>query len=246
MLKPTYFYFPKEADNLPPYYKGPYHHRPAGQESSQTADQTTILATIALVLGLKDPYTEGHVRRVSAYAGRLATRLGLHPNEVNDIKLGGLLHDVGKIGFTDQIFRHTGSYLSDEMLSEVRRHPAMGKTLLQQFNFAPPILEYVLYHHERMDGSGYPCGLKADEIPIGAKIISVADCFDAIVTDRPYQKRKGSLEALATLEYLGGKYLCPDIVRMFADDILAHGKISTPIRGHHPLRLGKGYEGSLI
>jgi HD-GYP domain-containing protein (c-di-GMP phosphodiesterase class II) len=238
-----HFYLPKEADILTRYYKAPYHRQPAGQQSSQPANQTTVLATIALVLGLKDPYTEGHVRRVSAYAGRLATRLGLHPDEVNNIKLGGLLHDVGKIGFTDQIFRHTDAYLSEEMLGEVRRHPAMGKTFLQQFNFAPPILECVLYHHERMDGSGYPCGLKADEIPIGAKIISVADCFDAIVTDRPYQKRKGAFEALATLEYLGGKFLCPDIVRIFAADILAHGKISTPPRGHHPLRLGLDMKG---
>jgi len=202
-----------------------------------------MLATIAFVLGLKDPYTEGHVRRVSAYAGRLATKLGLPPDAVNDIGLGGLLHDVGKIGLSDQIFRHTEAHLSAEMLSEVRRHPAMGKTLLQQLNFAPPILEYVLYHHERMDGSGYPRGLKGDEIPIGAKIISVVDCFDAIVTDRPYQKGKGPVQALATLEYLGGKYLCPDVVRVFASDVLTHGKISTPARGHHPLHFGLDMKG---
>jgi HD-GYP domain-containing protein (c-di-GMP phosphodiesterase class II) len=243
VLKPTHFYFPKIADILTQYHKGPYHRQPAGQVLSQTASQTTILAAIAFVLGLKDPYTVGHVHRVSDYAGRLATRLGLAPDEVNDIILGGLLHDVGKIGFSDQIFRHTDGHLSEEMLSEVRRHPAMGKTFLQQFNFAPHILEYVLYHHERVDGGGYPCGLKADEIPIGAKIISVADCFDAIVTDRPYQKRKGLFEALATLEYLGGKYLCPDIVRMFTADILKHGKIRTPTTGHHPLRIGLDMKG---
>jgi HD-GYP domain-containing protein (c-di-GMP phosphodiesterase class II) len=243
VLKPTHFYFPKKTDILTRYFKGPYHGQPAGRVSSQTASQTTILATIALVLGLKDPYTEGHVRRVSAYAGRLATRLGLHPDEVNDIILGGLLHDVGKIGLSDQILRHTDPHLSAEMVSEVRCHPAMGKTYLQQFKFDPHILEFVLYHHERMDGSGYPCGLKADEIPIGAKIISVADCFDAIVTDRPYQKRKGSVEALATLERLSGKYLCPDIVGIFAIDILAHGKISTPARGHHQLHIGLDIKG---
>jgi HD-GYP domain-containing protein (c-di-GMP phosphodiesterase class II) len=238
VLKPTYLYFPKKADILTRYFRGPYHRQPAGQVSSHTASQTTILATIALVLGLKDPYTEGHVRRVSAYAGRLATRLGLHPDEVNDIILGGLLHDVGKIGLSDQIFRHTDAHLTEEMVTEVRRHPAMGKTFLQQFNFAPHILEYVLYHHERMDGSGYPCGLKADEIPIGAKIISVVDCFDAIVTDRPYQKGKGPVEALATLEILGGNCLCSDIVSIFATEILAHGKISSPARGHHHIAHG--------
>ena len=238
-----HFYFPKIADILTQYYKGSYHHQPADGMSSQTASQTTILATIAFVLGLKDPYTVGHVRRVSAYAGRLATRLGLPLGEVNDIILGGLLHDVGKIGFSDKIFRHTDAHLPEEMLSEVRRHPAMGKTFLQQFNFAPHILEYVLYHHERVDGGGYPCGLKADEIPIGAKIISVADCFDAIVTDRPYQKRKGLSEALATLEYLAGKYLCPHIVRMLAADILKHGKIRMPSRGQHPLRPGLDMKG---
>ena len=233
-----HFYFRKKPDTLSRYIKKPYYRQPGGQVSSQTANQTTILATIAFVLGLKDPYTEGHVRRVSAYAGRLATKLGLPPDAVNDIALGGLLHDVGKIALSDQIFRHTDSHLSDEMLSEVRRHPAVGKTLLQQLNFAPRILECVLYHHERMDGSGYPCGLRADEIPIGAKIISVADCFDAIVTDRPYQKGKEPVEALATLQYLGGKYLCPDVVRVFASDVLAHGKINTPARRHHPFHFG--------
>lgn len=238
MLNTTHYYFTKKADILTQYFHGPYHRQPADQVPSQTANQAIILATIAFILGLKDPYTEGHVRRVSVYAGRLATRLGLCPDEVNDIRLGGLLHDVGKIGFSDKIFRRTDAHLSEEIVSEVRRHPDMGKTILQQFKFAPHILDYVLYHHERMDGSGYPCGLKADEIPIGAKIISVADCFDAIVTDRPYQKGKGSVEALATLEYLGGKYLCPDIVRIFAADILAHGKISTPAKRHNQLHLG--------
>jgi HD-GYP domain-containing protein (c-di-GMP phosphodiesterase class II) len=119
----------------------------------------------------------------------------------------------------------------------------MGKTFLQQFNFAPHILEYVLYHHERMDGSGYPCGLSAYEIPIGAKIISVADCFDAIVTDRPYQKGKRTAEALATLQYLGGKVLCPDIVRIFATEILSRGKISTPAKRHNQLNLGMDMKG---
>lgn len=243
MLTTTHYYFIKNTDIFTPYSEGPYHRQRTGQIPSQNANQTIILATIAFVLGLKDPYTQGHVSRVSAYADRLAKRLGLQPDEVNDIRLGGLLHDVGKIGLSDRIFRHTDAHLSDEMVSEVRRHPAMGKTFLQQFNFAPHILDYVLYHHERMDGSGYPCGLKADDIPIGAKIISVADCFDAIVTDRPYQKGKGSLQALATLECLGGKYLCPDIVRIFADDILAHGKICTPAKRDNRLYRPMDMEG---
>ena len=238
-----HFYFPNNTDILSQHFKKTYQRQPTGRVSSQPASQTTILATIAIVMGLKDPYTEGHARRVSGYAGRLATRLGLRSDEVNDIILGGLLHDVGKIGLSDHIFRNTDAHLSEKMVSEVRRHPAMGKTFLQQLDFAPHILDYVLYHHERMDGSGYPCGLRADEIPIGAKIISVADCFDAIVTDRPYQKRKGSLEALATLEHLGGKYLCPDIVRIFAADILANGKIRSLAEKHDPLRLGRDLKG---
>lgn len=237
VVNTTHFYFTKKANYLSQYGHRPYNIHPGSREPYLSADKALVLATLAFILGLKDPYTEGHVRRVAVYAGRLAARLGLHPDEVNDIRLGGLLHDVGKIGLSDRIFRHKEVSLSKQMTAEVRRHPYIGRAILKQFKFPPHVLDYVLYHHERIDGSGYPCGLKADQIPLGAKIISVADCFDAIVTDRPYQKGKGLTEALATLEHLSGKFLCPDIVDIFSAEILAHGKIGALPKKHYALRL---------
>jgi HD-GYP domain-containing protein (c-di-GMP phosphodiesterase class II) len=99
-----------------------------------------------------------------------------------------------------------------DMLAEVHRHPCVGMSILKYFRFPPPIPEYVYCHHERIDGKGYPCGISSAEIPLGAKIISVADCFDAITTDRPYQKGKSIPEALLILDQLSGKSLSPEIV----------------------------------
>ena len=97
---------------------------------------------------------------------------------------------------------------------------------MQDSNFPTPVLEYIYYHHERMDGSGYPCGLKAGDIPLGAKIIAIADCFDAMTTDRPYQKRKSCREALARLQSMRGDALCSDLVNAFVNDIKTQGMIS--------------------
>ena len=93
-------------------------------------------------------------------------------------------------------------------------------------NFLAPVLEYVYCHHERIDGNGYPQGLKADEIPLGAKIIAVADCFDAITTDRPYQKRKTREEAFEILRKMAGSHLCSELVEMFIEDIETNGMLT--------------------
>ena len=191
-----------------------------------TADETHKLKAIDAALGTKDPYTQGHARRVAAYAERLARRIGLKPEKVHEIGLGGLLHDIGKIGLSEQIFNHRTGDLGKEMKEEVRRHPYLGVLLMQDSNFPAPVLEYIYYHHERMDGSGYPCGLKAGDIPLGAKIIAIADCFDAMTTDRPYQKRVRCCEALARLQSMKGYSLCPDLVNAFVNDIKEQGMIT--------------------
>ena len=183
------------------------------------ASQISKLAVIATALKIKDPYTQGHARRVAIYAGRLAKRLGLTRAEVENIHLGGLLHDIGKIALSDRVFNNTNRQLSEELLAEVQRHPQMGAALLKNFNFPAPIIDYVLCHHEKMDGSGYPLGLKSHQIPMGAKIIRVTDCFDAITTDRPYQPRKSSNEALAILRQISGTDLSPELVEVFVEHL---------------------------
>ncbi len=183
------------------------------------ASQISKLAVIATALKIKDPYTQGHARRVAIYAGRLAKRLGLPQAEVENIRLGGLLHDIGKIGLSDRVFNNTNRQLSEELLAEVQRHPQMGAALLKNFAFPAPIIDYVYYHHEKMDGSGYPLGLKSDQIPLGAKIIRVVDCFDAITTDRPYQPHKSWIEALAIMRQISVTDLSPELVEVFIEDI---------------------------
>jgi HD-GYP domain-containing protein (c-di-GMP phosphodiesterase class II) len=190
-----------------------------------TAAQINKLSAIDTALGTKDPYTQGHARRVSVYAMRLASRMGLTAEEVRHIGIGGMLHDVGKIGLNERIFDNTTGHLCQEMQAEVRRHPYLGVLLLEGSDFPTPVLDYIYYHHERMDGSGYPCGLKADDIPLGAKIIAVADCFDAITTDRPYQKRKSCRDAIALLHAMSGDTLCSDLVTAFVNEIEENGML---------------------
>jgi len=183
------------------------------------------LSAIDTALGTKDRYTQGHARRVALYAMRLGRRKGLSPEDVGHIGIGGMLHDVGKIGLNQQIFKNSTAYLCRELRDEVRRHPYIGVSLLQGIEFLIPVLDYVYYHHERMDGSGYPCGLTADQIPLGAKIIGVVDCFDAITTDRPYQKRKSCREALYILRQMSGRSLCSELVETFVEEIEENGMI---------------------
>jgi HD-GYP domain-containing protein (c-di-GMP phosphodiesterase class II) len=183
------------------------------------------LSAIDAALGTKDRYTQEHARRVALYAMRLARRKGLPPEDVGHIGIGGMLHDVGKIGLNQQIFKNNTACLCREMRAEVRRHPYIGVSLLQGIDFLAPVLDYVYYHHERMDGTGYPCGLTADQIPLGAKIIGVVDCFDAITTDRPYQKRKSCREALYILRQMSARSLCPELVETFVKEIEENGMI---------------------
>jgi len=198
------------------------------------------LSAISSALKTKDRYTEGHARRVALYAMRLARRLRLPSEEIGNIGIGGLLHDVGKIGLSDRIFSNKTEQLAGELLEEVRRHPDIGVSLLEGIDSLSPVLDYVHYHHERMDGSGYPCGLKSDEIPLGARIISVVDCFDAITTDRPYQRRKTCTEAFAILRRMANHELCPDLVEAFVADIEENGMIDEEPAEDHirlPLRV---------
>ena len=181
------------------------------------------LAAITAALGIKDPYTGGHARRVAIYAQRLAERIGLNPVEAEKIRLGGLLHDIGKIGLSGQVLKNTHNRLSADMLTQVRRHPEIGVAILEHFNFPKAVINFVHFHHEKMDGSGYPHGLRSYQIPLGAKIIRVADCFDAITTDRPYQQRKNWIEAFTILHQIRGTDLNSELVDAFMSDIKENG-----------------------
>ena len=175
------------------------------------------------LLNMKDRYTRKHAWRVAIYARRLAERIGLNGIDVENIWLGGLLHDIGKIGLSAKLLNNTHNQLSDDMLAEVQQHPLIGEAVLKGFDIAPAVIDFVRYHHEKMDGSGYPFGLQKNQIPLGARIIRVADCFDAITTDRPYQQRKSWIEAVAILRQISGTDLDPELVDTFIVDIKEKG-----------------------
>ena len=186
-------------------------------------NDTDALLLMASALGLKDRYTHAHAHRVAEYAKRLAVRAGLPMMDVRLIGMGGMLHDVGKLALSDQIFSYQNAGLTDDMMTEVHSHPLIGAALLQKISCRQAISDAVLFHHERIDGSGYPFGLKGDEIPLSARIVSIADCFDAVTTDRPYQKRKSCKAATSLLMESAGKSFTADLVFLFVEEIKDNG-----------------------
>lgn len=140
-----------------------------------------------------------------------------------NIALGGMLHDVGKLGLSDRIFSHQQAALSQEMVGEVQTHPIIGAQMLRHIHCSKSISQAVLFHHERIDGSGYPFGLSGAEIPLEARIVSVADCFDAITTDRPYQRRKTLTHAVTILNQMAGDCLDAEMVTVLLQEIECNG-----------------------
>jgi HD-GYP domain-containing protein (c-di-GMP phosphodiesterase class II) len=190
-----------------------------------SGNNTHALLLMASALGLKDSYTHAHAHRVAEYGKRLAVRAGLSMGEVLQISMGGMLHDIGKLALSDQIFSHKNAVLTDDMMEEVHNHPLIGAALLRKVTCRRAISDAVLFHHERIDGSGYPFGLKGDEIPLSARIVSIADCFDAITTDRPYQRRKSCKAAMALLTECTGTSFSADLVPLFIEEIRINGMV---------------------
>lgn len=186
-------------------------------------NNTQVLFMMAAALEERDRYTHAHAQRVAAYSRRLATRLGLSGEMLINITLGGMLHDVGKLALSDRIFSNAQAACSKDMRGEVLSHPLIGASLLRQISCSKTIIETVLYHHERIDGSGYPFGLEGDGIPLSAQIVSIADCFDAMTTDRPYQRRKSLTHTYFIMKGMAGKSLDKELVSLMMTEIQAEG-----------------------
>lgn len=155
----------------------------------QSRNQLATLLTLAEALDLRDPSTALHSRTVADYAEGMARELGLDDDLVERVRLAGLLHDIGKIGIPDSVLLKPGK-LTDEQWAQMREHPQIGARMLNQVEYAD-IRDWVMSHHERPDGRGYPHGLAGDEIPIGARILAVADSYEAMTADRVYRKAPG-------------------------------------------------------
>ena len=169
------------------------------------------LLGLANALEAKDVYTRGHSERVGATSRRLALALGLASPDVEIVARAGLLHDIGKIGIPEVVLRKAGP-LTDEEWTLMRRHPVIGAQIVAPFEFFAAGAIVIRHHHERVDGSGYPDGLAGDAIPLGARIVAVADVYDALTSDRPYRPAMSEDEALGHLQAQAGRGLDETIV----------------------------------
>ena len=194
----------------------------------------------AVAIDCKDKYTQGHSERVGKYSEIIARELGWSEEEVEGIAIAGYLHDIGKL-IVDRDIINAPYKIDAKKSSELNRHPAAGYEILRPIKH--PFADIPLmarYHHERPDGRGYPDGLKDEEIPLGAKIVSLADSFDAMTTDRPYRRRRSFVEVLADFRRNAGQQFSPAVVAALCRALLKEARGQT--RPRHIMRLlGKDY-----
>src|SRR5207249_9956311 len=182
-------------------------------EKLQFSYEDTLKA-LAAALDTRDTETLGHSSRVSEYTIAIAQRMGVQEPVLTDIRRGALLHDVGKIGIPDAVLRKPGK-LSPEEWVEMKRHPEIGHRILSGISFLERSLPIVISHQERFDGSGYPQGLRGEEIPLGARIFAVVDTLDAMTSDRPYRRALSYETARQEIIRNSGIQFDPSVVEVF-------------------------------
>ena len=170
-----------------------------------------MLTVLANAIEARNAYASGHTRRVGAFAQAAACRLGFGEPALRAVELGSVLHDIGEIGIPDRVLTKPGP-LTPEEEEQVMRHPSIGARLLRSVPELGHLLPFVLHHHERYDGTGYPHGLAENAIPLGARLLAVADAFDAMTTDRPYRARLNPSTAIAELTDGAGGQFDPGVV----------------------------------
>ena len=212
------------------------------------------IEALALAIEAKDHTTHEHLRRVRVYAVEVGKQLGLSGPELEALKAAALLHDIGKLAVPEHIISKPGR-LTQEEFEKMKIHPVVGAEILERVSFPYPVAPIVRAHHEKWDGSGYPYGLRGEEIPLGARILSAVDCLDALASDRQYRRAMGLEEAMSEVADLAGKSFDPAVVdvlkRHYAElerlsqatpEIAA--KLSTEVRIDKGLEPGAGYQGA--
>lgn len=207
--------------------------------ASYRTQRALFLGTIealAAAIDAKDSYTCGHSRRVAMISHSIALAIGMSASEAERVRIAGLVHDVGKIGVPEAVLCK-GGRLTDEEFAEIKKHPVIGHRILKDLPSFEDVLPGVLHHHERMDGRGYPAGLSGDAIPMVARIIGVADTFDAMSSSRSYRAAMPREKVLSELQRSAGAQLDPDMVKAFLtldlavyDQMVAEATAQLPIR----------------
>ena len=172
------------------------------------------LIMLVNAIDLRDHYTRGHVERVMSYALTIAKNLGVSQLEEDGVRFGAILHDIGKIHIRDDVLRKTGPLNSEEWI-EMKRHPIVGAEMVKDIPYLVPAIPVIRYHHERWNGSGYPAGLVGEAIPRTARIVAVADSFDAMTTERPYRPTLSPPDAYQQILRCSGELFDPKVVESF-------------------------------
>ncbi|HEX7164136.1 MAG TPA: HD-GYP domain-containing protein [Trebonia sp.] len=203
--------------------------------AQQRAYEATVSA-LCQAVETKDFYTRGHSERVSRGAVMIASEIGMRPERVGAIRYAGMLHDVGKLGVPTSVLQKRGS-LTDDEYAAVQLHPMRGLDMVREIGFLDEALAGIMHHHERIDGKGYPMGLAGDEIPEFARVLGVADAFDAMTSDRSYRGARPIPEAIAELRKWAGKQFDPAFVDAFVAAIERDGWTAPePAPAEEPLR----------
>lgn len=188
-------------------------------------DLLNSMRTLMMVVNAKDRYTYGHCERVMHYSEAICKKLSLWEWEINNINIGALLHDIGKIEITRETLNKQGS-LTPEEWDAVKNHSIWGADIIRPISAFSGAVDIVLYHHENYDGSGYPYGLAGEEIPLGARILRIADSFDAMISNRPYKRSLSVWEALQELKKYKGIYYDPEVLDAFIDYVQKTGVVA--------------------
>jgi len=183
-----------------------------------------ILQALSVAIDARDHYTQGHSMRVKELSLKIGLCLNLPEQELLILEQAALLHDVGKIGIEDQILKKREK-LIDEEYEKIKEHPFIGNKILLPVKYLNECRQIIMYHHERYDGKGYPDGLKKEEIPIGSRIIALADTYDAMMSDRHYRKAINEKKVISEIKKCAGSQLDPDVVKAFEKILLEEKKL---------------------
>jgi putative nucleotidyltransferase with HDIG domain len=183
-----------------------------------------LVAALSRSLEAKDYYTGGHTERVAEIAGAIARRLGFEGADLEAIEIGALVHDIGKVGVPEAVLNKPGP-LDQEEWGLMKRHPVISDTILKDIDLHPYVRQAARWSHERLDGKGYPDALRGDEIPIPARIVLVADAWDALTTDRPYRAARQPEMALAEVRAHAGTQFCPRVVAALEAEYAAGSRL---------------------